>query len=73
MLGKHVKNIGNGALHFVYASSFILHGKEVERQYLLKYKYHSLHRPYFGKLLQSSAKEIKNCNPHTALKIFTDR
>lgn len=69
MFGEHVKSKGNHALHFVYANSFILHGKED----ILKHKYHSLHRPHFGKLLQSSAKENKNCNPHTTLSIFTDR
>ena len=40
------------------------HGKQL--QYFLNYKCHRLYRTQFGKLLQRSTKESKNCNPSMA-------
>ena len=74
-----MKNKGNVVLDtfldFAGVSNYLkhlnfLHGKEVIK-YLLNYKSHRLHIIHFVKLLQSSTKDSKNCNPPAVRIVFT--
>ena len=47
-----------------------LHGKQAV-QYLLNYKIYRFYRLHFGRVVKTSTREGKSCNPPTARVIFT--
>ena len=49
------------------------HGPEVASHRFNCKCFHRLHRPHFGKLLQSSTQKVKEWDPSTARIIFADR